>query len=818
MYFCVVKFIVFITIVFFGIQVHSQWELPAHFAKDKIQLDGKLDEKDWALAKPSDVEFTTIRPIPALKSKRKTEVKFLFNNEAIYIAAVCYDQKDSISKVFTVRDDYSPNADLFSIYLDTYNDHQNGFYFGVTSQGVQLDAKIFNGDFSDQLNLVWNSKVVKTDEAWVVEICIPYSAIRFPKKDVQQWNVNFSRQIARYREESTWFPVNPDFENYLVHSGKVVGVKEIYPPLRLGLIPYVSTYLNKNKNMPMSKSLFGGMDIKYGINESFTLDVTLVPDFGQVIYDNQVLNTSPFEIQFNENRQFFTEGMELFNKSGIFYSRRIGIQAPWEVLQTNLKENEIIASIPGTAQLYNATKFSGRTKKGLGIGVFNALSAPNVATAYNTTNDSSRTFTASPLTNFNAVVFDQNLRNNSSVTLTNTNVIRQGAFYDANVTSFNSNLNSKGNKFFLNTKATLSQKLYPQLNEMGFNYGIGAGKQRGNFVFNGNVFVENDTYDPNDLGFNPMNNRKVATAYVAYRYYKPFWKITKCNTNVSLSYNRLYNPDVYTSASVEWSAFAMTKKYHAFGLNAYSAFTKSYDYFEPRTWGYFYLVPRWSGFGGWISTNYQKKLALDINASFTTYENYSDWKVYNLALSPRIRVSKKCLLIYNWNIESTRNDIGYAYQFGTPVDTIQGILFGKRNRNNLTQLIELNYTLTNRMNISLRTRHYWSVLKYEDFYTLNQNGTLEANPTLGLDGQGISAFNLNYNAITVDLAYRWVFLPGSELSLVWKSAVFSSVKEVTSNYFQNLDNTLNLGLNNGLSIKVLYWLDAQSIKKIKRKS
>jgi hypothetical protein len=262
----------------------------------------------------------------------------------------------------------------------------------------------------------------------------------------------------------------------------------------------------------------------------------------------------------------------------------------------------------------------------------------------------------------------------------------------------------------------------------------------------------------------------------------------------------------------------MTKKYHAFGLNAYSAFTKSYDYFEPRTWGYFYLVPRWSGFGGWISTNYQKKLALDINASFTTYENYSDWKVYNLALSPRIRVSKKCLLIYNWNIESTRNDIGYAYQFGTPVDTIQGILFGKRNRDNLTQLIELNYTLTNRMNISLRTRHYWSVLKYEDFYTLNQNGTLEANPTLGLDGQGISAFNLNYNAITVDLAYRWVFLPGSELSLVWKSAVFSSVKEVTSNYFQNLDNTLNLGLNNGLSIKVLYWLDAQSIKKIKRKS
>ncbi|MEY4861157.1 MAG: hypothetical protein RL059_856, partial [Bacteroidota bacterium] len=104
------------------------------------------------------------------------------------------------------------------------------------------------------------------------------------------------------------------------------------------LMPYVSAYIS-NESGSTSQSINGGLDIKYGINDAFTLDVTLIPDFGQVVFDNQVLNLTPFEIQFNENRQFFTEGTELFNKSGLFYSRRIGIQAPGAVLNNLLLAN-----------------------------------------------------------------------------------------------------------------------------------------------------------------------------------------------------------------------------------------------------------------------------------------------------------------------------------------------------------------------------------------------------------------------------------------------------------------------------------------------
>ncbi|MFM7724968.1 MAG: DUF5916 domain-containing protein, partial [Bacteroidota bacterium] len=417
--------------------------------------------------------------------------------------------------------------------------------------------------------------------------------------------------------------------------------------------------------------------------------------------------------------QFFTEGMELFNKSGIFYSRRVGVQAPWEVLKTNLKQDEVIAGIQGMPQLYNASKFSGRNKKGLGIGVFNAISGPSTGSAYNTVTNETREFLAAPLTNYNTIVFDQNLRQNSSVTLTNTNVLREGNFYDANVTALNSNVNFKDNLYYVYGKATLSQKFKSQQNEVGYNMGVSAGKQRGNLIYSINYFEEDDRYDNNDLGFNPVNNRRLISGSAGYRRFKPLGKFVRMTTNLSVSYNRLYAPNVYTESNLDWSAFALTKSFDAFGISAYTAFTDKFDYFEPRTWGSYFRVPGWYGGGGWISTNYQKPFALDINAYYVGFRRNSPWKNLNFSLSPRIRLSKKMLLVAEWSLEKQLNDRGFAVQFSLPVDNVNGILFGERDRTNLSQFLEFNYTITNRMNLSLRTRHYWSVLEYHAFFTLN---------------------------------------------------------------------------------------------------
>ena len=143
--------------------------------------------------------------------------------------------------------------------------------------------------------------------------------------------LNFVRQRRSSRQKFFWNEVKPQVDGFVNQWGELTGLRDLKPPLRLSLTPYVSAYVNhypynEQGKQNTSTTFNGGADVKWGINESFTLDATLVPDFGQVQSDNQVLNLSPFEVQYNENRGFFTEGTELFNKGGLFYSRRVGAQ------------------------------------------------------------------------------------------------------------------------------------------------------------------------------------------------------------------------------------------------------------------------------------------------------------------------------------------------------------------------------------------------------------------------------------------------------------------------------------------------------------
>ncbi len=794
----------------------TQQQLEAKYSTEKITIDGLLNESSWTSTNVA-APFIQIKPEPGKPSQSLTSVQLLYDQDAIYFGFFCQDPLDSISKVLSLRDDYHPNCDIIGIFLDTYNDNQNGFYFGLTSKGVQLDAKIAANDYNDKLNLVWHSAVKIVENGWIAEIRIPYSALRFPQKEVQDWGVNFGRQIARNREESSWVAVNPDLENILLESGDITNIKNISPPLRLALIPYVSAYADEVRNADGSKSLLrsfnGGMDIKYGINEAFTLDVTLVPDFGQVVFDQQVLNLSPFEVQFNENRQFFTEGMELFNKAGIFYSRRIGIQAPYKVTQTMLQPNEYLENAPGSSQLYNASKISGRNSKGLGIGVFNAVNAEQIGTAVSTIDETRRKVLISPLTNYNVVVFDQNLKNNSSITFTNTNVWRSGAFYDANVSAFNFNLNSNNNDYNFNGKGIVSSQ-FDQTNTLGHNINLNIQKQRGALIGGIGYLEESDTYDPNDLGFNYNNNRRVFDANVAYREFAPKWdKLMKWTVNAAFSQAYLYEPNAFTSNMTSLNFFTVTKKFNAFGGNGGATLRPSKDYFEPRTDGAVFTIPQFYFLNTWFSTNYQRKIAIDAGGSFVEYIG-NPWKQYAYNFGPRLRLSDALFIIYSFEKELQYNNLGYAIPFATPAMSYQGILFGKRNRNTTVQAISLDYIMTNRMSLSLRLRHYRSALQYEEFALLQTDGSLSLLPDFnGLTTEGKSAYDINYNAFTIDLVYRWVFMPGSEINIVWKNSVFASNDAIEVAYWQDLSSTLQTNALNSFSFKLIYWLDAQQIRK-----
>nr|MBA2746901.1 carbohydrate binding family 9 domain-containing protein [Flavisolibacter sp.] len=299
-----------------------------------LQIDGNLDDAAWAQA-PVATGFVQNFPSFGNTASTRTEVRILYDNNAIYIGAHLYDDPSKIRKQFTARDgEQRQDVDFFAVFLDTYNDQQNGFMFLVTSKNVQSDSKLnqnsnaSSGDFGDKSwDAVWESNTRITENGWTVEMKIPYISLRFAANPLQTWGLQFTRFTRINNESVFWNPVDPNVNGFVNQFGKLTDLENIQPPLRLSFSPYVSTGLRINPKESRTATEWlrnGGMDVKYGLNESFTLDVTLIPDFGQVISDNVINNLAPFEIQFQENRPFFTEGTELFNKAGLFYSRRIG--------------------------------------------------------------------------------------------------------------------------------------------------------------------------------------------------------------------------------------------------------------------------------------------------------------------------------------------------------------------------------------------------------------------------------------------------------------------------------------------------------------
>src|ERR1700694_495829 len=246
-------------------------------------IDGNLDDAAWQEA-PAATEFIQNFPSFGQPATVHSVVKILYDDNAIYVGAYLYDNPALIRKQLTARDgEQRQDVDYFSVFFDTYNDQQNGFEFLVTSANVQSDARIGGahpntglGPFGDNTwDAVWQSQVQMKPDGWTVEMRIPYFSLRFSKKDVQTWGLQFLRFTRRNNESAYWNPVNPNIDGFANQLGEYTGLKNIQPPLRLSFSPYLSTGIRFNPQGSSISSQWlrnGGMDVKYGVNESFTLD------------------------------------------------------------------------------------------------------------------------------------------------------------------------------------------------------------------------------------------------------------------------------------------------------------------------------------------------------------------------------------------------------------------------------------------------------------------------------------------------------------------------------------------------------------------
>jgi len=356
---------------FLSIEIFAQnsvHQIRAKKTTTKITLDGNLEETIWSEA-PAAKNFYLNFPYDSSFATQQTEVKISFDNDFIYIGAVCFQNKKDYVVTSLRRDFGTDDNDFFGVYFDTFQDKTNGFSFSVNPLGIQQEGLLSdggNGGIQTDWDNKWYSAVAQHPDFWVVEMAIPLKTLRY-KSNATEWAINFGRANRKANEISSWTPVTRNFRiSNLGFAGKVIFDEPLPKPgANVSLIPYITASHSENfvRDDRKTSANFGG-DAKIAVTPSLNLDLTFNPDFSQVEVDRQVTNLDRFEIFFPERRQFFLENADLFARFGFsrirpFFSRRIGIG--FDTISKTIVQNPII---------YGA-RLSGKVNKDWRVGLLN---------------------------------------------------------------------------------------------------------------------------------------------------------------------------------------------------------------------------------------------------------------------------------------------------------------------------------------------------------------------------------------------------------------------------------------------------------------
>ncbi|MGZ8518347.1 MAG: DUF5916 domain-containing protein, partial [Chitinophagaceae bacterium] len=483
---------------------------------------------------------------------------------------------------------------------------------------------------------------------------------------------------------------------------------------------------------------------------------------------------------------------------------------------------------PSVTQLYNGIKFSGRTKKKLGIGIFNAVTATMNARLRDVNTKRDTIIQTEPLSNFNIIVLDQALKGRSSITFTNTNVLRRGIDRDANVAAFDWALYTKNNNYSLKGTARYSKifgytryfgneiNLYKDTITRngslfvkpydGFNTTIQVGKVSGKLQFYAGNNITSNSYDPNDLGYIQSANKVNYTAGISYNQLTSTDKFITYRYSLDMSSQYLYMPYRFSEVYLEAAAFWWFKNFWDAKVSVNTYPTDQNDYFDLRTPGKFLQKPSEVTFGLEGSSDSRKRLFFSTDLSYSVRDAADN--SYNLAsFGLRYRFSDRFTLSLNWFRQFEENQRGFAFRRELNGDPIAGF----RDFTETQTILSGIYNFTPRINLTLRGRHYWNKVEYNSFYNVNDEGHLTPRAF-------INNTNENYNAFNLDAFLTWDFRLGSRIILGWKNWLGNSfdVDGVLYNeYTRNLGQSFVVSHGNEITLKVIYFLDYNQLRKKK---
>jgi len=347
------------------------------------KIDGRLDDGAWAGVAPIE-DFEQQTPVEGATPSERTQVMLRYDNDALYVGARMFRNSPSdISRTVTRRDGQG-NAERLQITFDTHRDHRTGYAFAVSAAGVRSDFQHAqdneNSGRVSQYDPIWEAQAVVDSLGWTAEMRIPFSQLRFPDADAQEWGFQMDRWMPDKNEDLQWIVIPAREAGYISRFGTLTGLQGIKPVRPIELLPYVAVDATRTAVAAAANPfrnptrVRAGADAKFGIGTNLTVDATINPDFGQVEADPAEVNLSAFETIVEERRPFFTEGSQLLRVEGpnYFYSRRIG-SAP------HLSASGDYVDQPRASTILGAAKLTGRTASRLSIGALAAVTGRSEA-------------------------------------------------------------------------------------------------------------------------------------------------------------------------------------------------------------------------------------------------------------------------------------------------------------------------------------------------------------------------------------------------------------------------------------------------------
>ncbi|MDA3842845.1 MAG: DUF5916 domain-containing protein, partial [Candidatus Kapabacteria bacterium] len=296
-----------------------------------ITLDGILNESCWSEARKisnfQQHELDNGAPV-----SERTEVAVIYTPDKLFIGVWCYDSEpDKLTAKHMKHDFMYWLDDNFEIIFDTYSDKRNGYVFVINPNGAKSDVLVTDEGkgFNRDWNTVWDAEVMVSDSGWFAEIEIPFSSLKYPDTKIQNWGINFERNIRRKQEAVFWQGWSRDYEfEHVSHAGTLAGLENLEGDETLEFKPYISGGISYSSEEGLEKSIKAGGDINYLVTPTLKMNMTFFTDFAQVESDRAQINFSRFNLYYPEKRQFFLEGQNRFKfdigSSNIFYSRKIG--------------------------------------------------------------------------------------------------------------------------------------------------------------------------------------------------------------------------------------------------------------------------------------------------------------------------------------------------------------------------------------------------------------------------------------------------------------------------------------------------------------